>query len=200
MSLFRSIKKISCVLVAVMILSLSALPVFAATTIEVKHVTDISVSEDNWWDRGVQYGRILVLNNQPEEENNVLLATHCELNSGLTENAPGYPIYRSTDNGKTWEVSGDAQLFYALYAPVSVSGFDSIKAVISADFGEPTYTNHTLPAELIPSVDTGTFWMAWKSHNRFCYWCNDTINIGWGLFEEELINDTGYAYLCIERK
>lgn len=104
MSLFRSIKKISGVLVAVMIFSLSALPVFAATTIEVKHVTDISVSEDNWWDRGVQYGRILVLNNQPEEENNVLLATHCELNSGLTENAPGYPIYRSTDNGKTWKV------------------------------------------------------------------------------------------------
>ena len=103
-------------------------------------------------------------------------------------------------NGKTWEVSGDARSFQALYAPVSVSGFDSIKAVISADFGEPTYTNHTLPAELIPTVDTGTFWMAWKSHNRFCYWCNDTINIGWGLFEEELINDTGYAYLCIERK
>ena len=104
MSLFRSIKKISGVLVAVMILSLSALPVLAATTIEVKHTTDISVSEDNWWDRGVQYGRILVLNNQPEEENNVLLATHCELNSGLTKNAPGYPIYRSTDNGKTWKV------------------------------------------------------------------------------------------------
>ena len=66
MSLFRSIKRISFVLVAVMILSLSALPVFAATTIEVKHTTEISVSEDNWWDRGVQYGRILVLNNQPE--------------------------------------------------------------------------------------------------------------------------------------
>ena len=46
MSLFRSIKKISSVLVAVMIFSLSALPVFAATTIEVKHVTDISVSEE----------------------------------------------------------------------------------------------------------------------------------------------------------
>lgn len=106
----------------------------------------------------------------------------------------------SERNGKTWEVSGDAQSFYALYAPVSVSEFDSMKAVISADFGDPTYTNLTLPAELIPSADTGTFWMAWKSHNRFCYWCNDTINIGWGLFEEELLNDTGYAYLYIENK
>ncbi len=104
MSLFKSLKKISCVLIAVMFLYLSALPVFAATTIEVKHTTDISFSDDNWWDRGVQYGRLLVLNNQSIEENNVLLATHCELNAGLTENAPGYPIYRSTDNGKTWEV------------------------------------------------------------------------------------------------
>ena len=102
-------------------------------------------------------------------------------------------------NGKTWEVSGDAQSFQALYAPVSVSEFDSMKAVISADFGEPTYTNLTLPAELIPSADTGTFWMAWKNYNRFCYWCNDTINIGLGLFEKELVNDAGYAYLYIER-
>ncbi len=103
MSLFKSLKKISCVLIAVTVLCLSALPVYAAITIEVKSTTDISVSEDNWWDRGVQYGRLLVLNNQSKEENNVLLATHCELNSGLTENAPGYPIYRSADNGKTWE-------------------------------------------------------------------------------------------------
>ena len=103
-------------------------------------------------------------------------------------------------NGKTWEVSGDTMLFQALCAPISVSAFDSISAIISAEFGEPTYTNHTLPEELIPSTDTGTFWMAWKSHNRFCYWCNDTVNIGWGLFEEELVNDTGYAYLHIEKK
>lgn len=104
MSLFKSLKKLSCVLIAVMLLCLSTLPVYAATTLEVKNTTDIAVSEDNWWDRGVQYGRILVLNNQREEKNNVLLATHCELNAGLTDNAPGYPIYRSSDNGKTWEV------------------------------------------------------------------------------------------------
>ncbi len=104
MSSYKSFKKISCVLIAFILLCLTALPVYAATTIEVNHATDISVSEDNWWDRGVQYGRILVLNNQTQKENNVLLATHCELNAGLTDNAPGYPVYRSTDNGKTWEI------------------------------------------------------------------------------------------------
>ncbi len=104
MSIIKLLKTISCISIAVMLLGLSALPVFAETNIEVIYTTDISASEDNWWDRGVQYGRILVLSNQPEEENNVLLATHCELNSGLSENAPGYPIYRSTDNGRSWEV------------------------------------------------------------------------------------------------
>lgn len=104
MSFYKSFKKVSCILIAVMILCLSTLPVLAATTIELISKTDIAVSDDNWWDRGVQYGRILVLNNQKKEENNVLLATHCELNAGLTDNAPGYPIYRSNDNGKSWEV------------------------------------------------------------------------------------------------
>lgn len=102
-------------------------------------------------------------------------------------------------NGRTWEVSRDAHSFQAEEAPISIAAFDSISAIISADFGEPTYTNLTLPAELIPSADTGTFWMAWKSYNRFCYWCNDTINIGLGLFEEELVNEAGYAYIYIER-
>ncbi len=104
MSKFKLLKMTACFSIAVMLLSLNALPVFAETAIEVRHTADIAVSEDNWWDRGVQYGRILVLNNQAEEENNVLLATHCELNSGLSENAPGYPIYRSTDNGRSWEI------------------------------------------------------------------------------------------------
>ncbi len=104
MSLYRKFKKLSCLLLAVVVLCLTALPAYAATTFEAKHSTDIAVSEDDWWDRGVQYGRILVLNNQADEKNNVLLATHCELNAGLTDHAPGYPIYRSSDNGKTWEI------------------------------------------------------------------------------------------------
>ncbi len=104
MRLYKSSKKLCCVLIVVMVWCSSALPVFAATTIEVISKTDIAVSDDNWWDRGVQYGRILVLNNQTKEENNVLLATHCELNAGLTDNGPGYPIYRSNDNGKSWKI------------------------------------------------------------------------------------------------
>ena len=69
-------------------------------------------------------------------------------------------------NGRMWEVSRDAHSFHAEEAPISIAAFDSISAIISADFGEPTYTNLTLPTELIPSADTGTFWMAWKNYNR----------------------------------
>ncbi len=102
--LFMSFKKAGCILIAILFVCLTILPVSAATSFEVISSTELSVSEDNWWDRGVQYGRILVLNNQSKEENNALLATHCELNAGLAENAPGYPIYRSSDNGKSWEL------------------------------------------------------------------------------------------------
>ncbi len=104
MSLYKSFKKISCVLFAIVFFCLTALPSYAATTIEEKYSTRIAVSDDDWWDRGVQYGRLLVLDNQTDEKDNVLLATHCELNAGLTDYAPGYPIYRSSDNGKSWEI------------------------------------------------------------------------------------------------
>lgn len=104
MLFYKSFKNICCVLIAVVVLCSGVLPVCAATTFEIKHSVDIAVSEDNWWDRGVQYGRLLVLQNQSDEQSGVLLATHCELNAGLTDNAPGYPIYRSSDNGKTWEL------------------------------------------------------------------------------------------------
>ncbi len=63
---YKHIKRIIGILIAVILLCLTALPVYAATTIEVKYSTDVAVSEDNWWDRGVQYGRILLLQNQPE--------------------------------------------------------------------------------------------------------------------------------------
>ena len=100
---YKKIKRIVCVLIALVLFCLTILPAYATTTLEVKHSTDIAVSDDAWWNRGVQYGRILVLNNQNDKQDNVLLATHCKLNSGLTENAPGYPIYRCDDNGKTWK-------------------------------------------------------------------------------------------------
>ncbi len=103
MLLHKHTKRIACFIVSIVLFCLITLSASAATTFEVKHSTDIAVSEDDWWDRGVQYGRILVLNNQSVDENNVLLATHCELNAGLTDHAPGYPIYRSADGGKSWE-------------------------------------------------------------------------------------------------
>lgn len=104
MTTYKYTKRIICFIITLVLFCLAAVPAYAATTIEVKHTTDIAVSEDDWWDRGVQYGRILVLNNQSDEEDNVLLATHCELNAGLTDHAPGYPIYLSSDNGKTWKI------------------------------------------------------------------------------------------------
>lgn len=104
MTFYKHTKRIVCFLLAAVIFCFSALPVFAATTFEMKHSVDIAVSEDNWWDRGVQYGRLLVLEHQSDKENGALLATHCELNAGLTDHAPRYPIYRSKDNGKSWEI------------------------------------------------------------------------------------------------
>lgn len=55
---YKHTKRIVCFIISVVLLGLTALPTHAATTIEVKHTTDIAVSEDDWWDRGVQYVRI----------------------------------------------------------------------------------------------------------------------------------------------
>ncbi len=100
----KYINKISCFFLTIFILSTSVIHAFASDGLKVEFTTDISVSGDNWWDKGVQYGRLLVLKNSPDGKNGTLLATHCELNAGLVDHAPGYPIYRSSDNGKTWDV------------------------------------------------------------------------------------------------
>ena len=63
----------------------------------------VSTSGSNWWDRGVQYPRLLVVNHSTAGENGTILATFEELNSGLIQAKPGYPIYKSTDEGATWE-------------------------------------------------------------------------------------------------
>ncbi len=99
----NNIKKIISLFLIIFILSLSPICVFADEELKIIHTTDISESGENWWDRGVQYGRLLVLKHSSNEENGTLLATHCELNAGLVDHAPGYPIYRSSDNGKTWD-------------------------------------------------------------------------------------------------
>jgi len=64
----------------------------------------LTSSEPDWWGCGVQYGRLLVLKNQGNNDDGTLLATHCELNAGLEEYKPRYPIYKSTDNGENWEI------------------------------------------------------------------------------------------------
>lgn len=84
------------------IFSLFLITVSAAEVFEVKNSSVLLVSDDNWWDRGVQYGRILCLS-EKEGQDEVLLATHCILNAGLTDTSPGYPIYKSTDGGYNWE-------------------------------------------------------------------------------------------------
>ncbi len=101
--MYKKSKNIICLFLTVLILMISVIPVCASDGLKVEFTTDISYSGDNWWDRGVQYGRILVLKHSLNEENGTLLATHCELNAGLVDHAPGYPIYKSSDNGKTWE-------------------------------------------------------------------------------------------------
>ncbi len=76
----------------------------AATQLQEQYSTDLAYSEDGWWDRGVQYGRLLLTEHSTNGANTVLLATHCELNAGLEDYKPRYPIYRSEDGGKTWEI------------------------------------------------------------------------------------------------
>ncbi len=100
----KNLNKIICLFLIILIFSASSLPVFATDGLKVEHTADISFSGENWWDRGVQYGRLLVLKNSPDGKNGTLLATHCQLNAGLVDHAPGYPVYRSSDNGKTWDV------------------------------------------------------------------------------------------------
>lgn len=63
----------------------------------------VGTSGYNWWNLGVQYPRIIVIKNSGSGANGTLLATFEELNSGLVSGKPGYPIYKSTDNGATWE-------------------------------------------------------------------------------------------------
>lgn len=58
----------------------------------------VASSKDKWWGCGVQYTRLITL------ANGDMLATFECLTAGLEAQKPGYPIYRSVDNGKTWEL------------------------------------------------------------------------------------------------
>ena len=103
--------------------------------------------------------------------------------------------------GRFWEIyNADTSSFFEAATPqVSLCGFDSILTILCNDYGQPTYNHNTLPKELIPAIDTGTFWMAWKSYNQVYYWCSDTLNVSFGLFDEELSDGKGWAELYIER-
>ncbi len=94
-------KRISLVLSFVVLLLFSisfTITAFANEGFVDESAAVLKTSEPDWWGCGVQYGRLLVL------DDGTILATHCELNAGLEEYKPRYPIYKSTDNGANWEV------------------------------------------------------------------------------------------------
>lgn len=103
--------------------------------------------------------------------------------------------------GRFWEIynSDTSSFFEASTSQISPCGFDSILTILCSDYGQPTYNHNTLPKELIPPVDTGTYWMACKSYNQVYYWCSDTLNVSFGLFEKELLDGEGWAELYLER-
>lgn len=67
-----------------------------------EYLTDIAYSGESWWGCGVGYPRIILLQHSQLGQNNVLLATSEEATAGLEAYKPGYPLYRSIDQGKTW--------------------------------------------------------------------------------------------------
>ncbi len=101
--MIRFIKITICLMLVIISIMYTGIFSSAEETFSTLFTTDIAVSGENWWDRGVQYGRLLILKNSPNGQNGTILATHCELNAGLVDHAPGYPVYRSSDNGKTWD-------------------------------------------------------------------------------------------------
>ena len=102
-------------------------------------------------------------------------------------------------NNRYWEVFGEkgGEDYYALTTSISTDIFDSICGLICCEYGEPTYTDHNFPESLIPKADTGTFWMTAKQNDRYYYWCNDSLVIGFSL-ADSYPSGIGYAYLSIK--
>ena len=69
-----------------------------------EYTVTVASSGDNWWGMGVQYPRLLILSNSQSGENGTILLTFEKLTSGLERERPGYPVYRSTDEGKSWKL------------------------------------------------------------------------------------------------
>lgn len=99
------IQRIALVIFIIIVLSLScSCKAAALPSFETKYHTNIAYSADDWWGRGVQYGRLLLLKHSTIGQNNVLLATHSAMTAGLEDYNPRYPVYRSVDQGKTWDI------------------------------------------------------------------------------------------------
>lgn len=99
----QQLRKTVCFAVVIALLMLvTMLPASAEISLKAEYLTDIAYSGDNWWGCGIGYPRVIVLQHSKQGQNNVLLATSEEATSGLEDYLPGYPIYRSTDQGKTW--------------------------------------------------------------------------------------------------
>ena len=101
----KKLSKFLClVIVFIVVLSNVSVSAFANEDFVLENSAVLTSSEADWWGCGVQYGRLLVLKNQGNADDGTILATHCELNAGLEEYKPRYPIYKSIDNGENWEI------------------------------------------------------------------------------------------------
>lgn len=98
-------KVLALIIALTVIFSCVSISAFANEGFSLKECAILTNSEADWWGAGVQYGRLLVLKNQGNSDDGTIIATHCELNAGLEDYKPRYPIYKSTDNGANWEIA-----------------------------------------------------------------------------------------------
>ncbi len=101
---FSMIAKIaSLTLAALILVSCSLSDGVASEAAELKYeIIDVSYAQPNWWDIGVGYPRIIQVQFSQMDQNGYLLASFEEGNAGLVIK-PGYPIWRSRDEGISWE-------------------------------------------------------------------------------------------------
>lgn len=97
-------KKLSLVL-SFVVLFLFLFSVISSAALKTLYSVTLTNAADDWWDCGVQYGRLLVLKNQGNSDDGAILVTHCELNAGVENYKPRYPVYKSKDNGKNWALA-----------------------------------------------------------------------------------------------
>ncbi len=139
----------------------------AAVTLNVKYRTDVAYAHETWWGGGVAYPRVIALEHSAIGQNNVLLATFEEATANLTNFRPGYPIYRSLDQGKTWRrltvVRDSAAGMNSEWQPFLFElpwDFGHWKAgtiLLAACSIDPGHTNHSA-IRIYASKDGGETW------------------------------------------